>query len=244
MATARIIQTLIGAALFLAVACGAPADSGQPAAPTSEPPIALAATSTPVPDAPTATPVPASTPAPTATATPVPNTPTPAPTATATPTPTATPEPLPTLVGGSIHSTNNPISVDWIVPPTMSSDGLLNLKVRVLDDSLRLYPDGSSDGNGLDVTISGPAPIKGAARTLLAEILPPPRPGYFWSLDPGEFVADVFEFDFETRTLTLEVQTTPRLASEEEISVNLFTNPPRGESSTWINRERIRFGEN
>ena len=77
--------------------------------------------------------------------------------------------------------------------------------------------------------------------------MPPLKSGHFWDLDAGEFVADVFDFDFETRTLTLEVQTTPRLASEtseEEISVNLFTNPPRGESSTWINRERIRFVEN
>ena len=129
----------------------------------------------------------------------------------------------------------------------MSSDGFLNLKVRVLDDSLTLYPDGASDGNGLDVTISGPAPIRGAARALLGKILPPLKSGHFWDLDEGEFVADVFDFDFETRTLTLEVQTTPRLASEtseEEISVNLFTNPPRGESSTWINRERIRLVEN
>ena len=129
----------------------------------------------------------------------------------------------------------------------MSSDGLLNLKVRVLDDSITLYPDGASDGNGLDVTISAPAPIRGAARTLLGEILPPLEPGYFWDLDEGEFVADVFDFDFETRTLTLEVLTTPRFAfeaSEEKISVSLFTNPPRGESSMWINRERIRFVEN
>lgn len=216
MATSLICRTLIGATLLLAIACGSPAGNEQTAVPTSEPSIALAATSTP--------------------------------TATATPIPTDTPEPLPTLVGDSIHSMQNPISVEWIVSPTMSSDGLLNLKVRVLDDSLTLYPNGASDGNGLDVTISGPAPsIRFASHPLLGKNLPPPGPGHFWDLGAGEFVDDVFDFNFETRTLTLEVQTTPRLASEaseEEIFVSLFTNPPRDESAMWINHKRIRFVEN
>lgn len=248
--SSRVLHTLIGATLLLAVACGGSETVSRPLTSTPVPAVALAPTATvaPLPNTPT--------PSPTATATPIPDTPTPTPTSTATPipnTPTAvpanTPEPLPTLAGDSIHSTNNPISVEWIIPPTMSSDGLLNLKVRVLDDSITLYPDGASDGNGLDVTISAPAPVRvrGATRALLGEILPPPEPGYFWDLDEGKFVADVFDFDFETRTLTLEVLTTPRFAfeaSEEKISVSLFTNPPRGESSTWINRECIRFVEN
>ena len=262
MTASRIRYTLIGATLILTVACGGSEIVSQPPTSTPVPAVALAptATATPIPNTPTppptatATPIPNTpTPAPAPTATPVPDTPTavptatPNPTSTATPVPVNTPEPLPTLVGDSIHSADNPISVEWIVPPAISADGLLKLKVRVLDDSLTLYPDGASDGNGLGVTISAPAPVRGATRILLAGILPPLEPGHFWNLDDGEFVADVFDFDFETRTLTLEVLTTPRFASEafeEEISVNLFTSPPRGESSTWINRERIRFVEN
>ena len=143
-----------------------------PTIPTTEPAAALAPTFAPVPDAPTAPPAPTATPTPTATA-PLPDTPTPSPTAAAAPIPANTPEPLPTLVGDSIHSADNPISVEWIVPPAMSSDGFLNLKVRVLDDSLTLYPDGASDGNGLDVTISGPAPIRGATRALLGKFCRP-----------------------------------------------------------------------
>ena len=113
----------------------------------------------------------------------------------------------------------------------------------MLDDSLTLYPDGASDGNGLDVNIVGPA--RGGRfslpRAMYGEILPPARPGYNWGrLDDTEFVADVFDFDFRTRTLTLEVLTNPRLASAQEIYASLWTNPPSGETPTWVNRERVR----
>ena len=116
----------------------------------------------------------------------------------------------------------------------------------MLDESLTLYPDGASDGNGLDVNIVGPSrggrfPLP---RAMYGEILPPAGPGYNWGdLDETEFVADVFDFDFRTRTLTLEVLTNPRLAGAEEIYASLWTNPPRGETPTWVNRERIRLDE-
>ena len=161
-----------------------------------------------------------------------------------------TSERLPTITGAPTYETGDEIRVEWIVPPTISRDGRLRLKVRVLDDSLTLYPDGASDGNGLDVNIVGPAGPSGGGRlslslprALYGAILPPAGPGYNWgSLDETEFVADVFAFDFRTRTLTLEVLTNPRLASAEEIYASLWTNPPRGETPTWVNRERIEVG--
>lgn len=158
-----------------------------------------------------------------------------------------TSERLPTSTGGKVYQTDDEIRVEWIVPPTMDSDGRLRLKVRVLDDSLTLYPDGASDGNGLDVNIVGPSsggrfPLP---RAMYGEILPPVGPGYNWGeLDETQFAADVFDFDFETRTLTLEVLTNPRLASAREIYASLWTNPPRGETPTWVNRERVRGGPN
>ena len=85
--------------------------------------------------------------------------------------------------------------------------------------------------------------LRGAARALLGKILPPLKSGHFWDLDAGEFVADVFKFDFRTRTLTLEALTNPRLASAEEIYASLWTNPPSGGTPTWVNRERIELGE-
>lgn len=156
-------------------------------------------------------------------------------------------ERLPTMTGGKVYQTDDEIRVEWIVPPTMDRDGRLRLKVRVLDDSLTLYPDGASDDNGLDVNIVGPAsggrfPLP---RAMYGEILPPAGPGYNWGdLGETQFVADVFEFDFETRTLTLEVLTNPRLASAREIYASLWTNPPRGETPTWVNRERVRGDSN
>ena len=159
-----------------------------------------------------------------------------------------TSERLPTITGAATYQTTaDEIRVEWIVPPTISRDGLLRLKVRVLDESLTLYPDGASDGNGLDVNIVGPSrggrfPLP---RAMYGEILPPARPGYNWGdLDETEFVADVFDFDFRTRTLTLEALTNPRLAGAEEIYASLWTNPPRGETPTWVNRERVRREEN
>ena len=254
MATARIIQTLIGAALFLAVvACGAPADSGQPAAPTSEPPIALAATSTPIPAAPTATPVPTSTPAPTATATPIPDTPTPAPTAAPTSTatsvpdtptpapvaaPTVTPEPFPTA-SAPTYLIGDYTQLEWIVAPTISADGRLRLKVRVLDDELTLYPDGADDGNGLDVNITGPKKEDGSTRDLFGEILPPAGPGWSWKEDPTSFIADIYDFDFGERVLTVDVEIPARLAAEPGIHVALWTNPPKGERAIFVNRAPI-----
>ena len=81
-------------------------------------------------------------------------------------------------------------------------------------------------------------------RAMYGEILPPARPGYNWgSLDETQFVADVFDFDFRTRALTLEALTNPRLAGAEEIYASLWTNPPRGETPTWVNRERVRLAE-
>lgn len=147
---------------------------------------------------------------------------------------------LPTVDGATTYLTGDETRVEWIVSPTMDSDGRLRLKVRVLDDSLTLYPDGVSDGNGLDVNITGP---RRASRSpaMYGSILPPARPGYNWGdLDETAFVADVFDFDFATRTLTLEVLTNPRLASAREIYASLWTNPPRGETPTWVNRERIQ----
>ena len=160
--------------------------------------------------------------------------------------PTSVPRPSPSsalptpAIRGGIYEARDETRVEWIVPPTISRDGRLRLKVRVLDDSLTLYPDGASDGNGLDVNIVGPSQSGPLPRDTYGEILPPARPGYNWgSLDETEFVADVFDFDFRTRTLTLEVQTSPRLASAQEIYASLWTNPPRGETPTWVNRERI-----
>lgn len=160
--------------------------------------------------------------------------------------PAPTSERLPTIAGAPTYQTDDAIRVEWIVPPTISRDGRLRLKVRVLDDSLTLYPDGASDGNGLDVNIVGPS--RGGRlslpRAMYGEILPPAGPGYNWgSLDETEFVADVFDFDFSARTLTLEVLTNPRLASADEIYASLWTNPPRGETPTWVNRERVRLEE-
>ena len=158
-----------------------------------------------------------------------------------------TSERLPTVTGASTYQTDDEIRVEWIVPPTISRDGRLRLKVRVLDESLTLYPDGASDGNGLDVNIVGPSrggrfPLP---RAMYGEILPPARPGYNWGdLDETEFIADVFDFNFRTRTLTLEVLTNPRLAGAEEIYASLWTNPPRGETPTWVNRERVRLAPN
>ena len=157
---------------------------------------------------------------------------------------TATPPPPTPDRAATYQTTNDEIRVEWIVPPTISRDGRLRLKVRVLDDSLTLYPDGASDGNGLDVNIVGPSrggrfPLP---RAMYGEILPPARPGYNWGdLDETEFVADVFDFNFRTRTLTLEVLTNPRLAGADEIYASLWTNPPRGETPTWVNRERVRL---
>lgn len=169
----------------------------------------------------------------------------PTPTAPAQPSASArsaapTSERLPTVAGATTYLTGDETRVEWIVPPTMDSDGRLRLKVRVMDDSLTLHPDGASDGNGLDVNITGP---RRASRppVMYGEILPPAGEGYNWGdLDETAFVADLYDFDFETRTLTMEVLTNPRLASAREIYASLWTNPPRGEDPTWVNRARIQ----
>lgn len=114
------------------------------------------------------------------------------------------------------------------------------LKVRVLDDDLVLYPDGHIDGNGLDVNITGPKKEDGSPRDLLGEVLPPARPGYSWgSLDSTEFVADVFDFDFDERILTVDVEIPARLAAQPGIHVALWTNPPKGERAIFVNRAPV-----
>ena len=256
-ASSRVRRTLIGATLFLAIACGSPAGGELP----TEPAAALAATSTPLldtptaapvatstptptataapaPDTPTPAPVPTATPSPTATAAPVPDTPTPAPVPTSTPSPTETPEPLPTVDDATTYSTGDYIPLGWIVSPTIGADGRLRLKVRVLDDDLSLYPDGADDGNGLDVNITGPKKEDGPP-DLLGEILPPAGPGWSWKEAPTSFVADIYDFDFDERILTVEVEIPNRLAAELGIRVALWTNPPKGERPTFVNRADI-----
>lgn len=246
MTTSRIRYTLIGATLILTVACGGSETVSQPPTSTPVPVVALAptATATPLPDTPTppptatATPVPDTpTPTPTATATPIPDTPTPTPVPTATPSPTATPEPLPT-VSATVYPADDYTALEWIVPPTIGEDGRLRLKVRVLDDELTLYPDGADDGNGLDVNITGPRKEDGPP-DLLGEILPPAGPGWSWKENPTSFVADIYDFDFDERVLTVEVEIPDRLAAEPGIRVALWTNPPKGEKPIFVNRAPI-----
>ena len=74
--------------------------------------------------------------------------------------------------------------MDWIVPPTIGADGHFRLKVRVLDYNLVLYPDGHSNGNGLDVNITVPKKEEGSPRDLFGVILPPAGPGWSWGRSP------------------------------------------------------------
>ena len=131
---------------------------------------------------------------------------------------------------------NTPL--DWIVSPTIGTDGRLRLKVRVLDDELTLYPDGHVDGNGLDVNIEGPKKIEGPP-DLLGSVLPPAGPDWSWKEDPTSFIADIYDFDFGERVLTVEVEIPARLAAEPGIRVALWTNPPKGERAIFLNRAPI-----
>ena len=72
-------------------------------------------------------------------------------------------------------------------------------------------------------------------------ILPPAGPGWSWGEDPGLFVEGIFDFDFDERDLTVEVEIPSRLAAEPGIHVALWTNPPRGEGekAVFLNREPI-----
>ena len=77
----------------------------------------------------------------------------------------------------------------------------------------------------------------------MARFARPRAPAAIGAAYETQFVADVFAFDFSARTLTLEVLTNPRLAGAEEICASRWTNPPRGETPTWVNRERVRREE-
>ena len=261
--SSRVLHALIGATLLLAVACGGSETVSRPPTSTPVPAVALAptatatpipdtptpsptATATPVPDTPTPTPSPTATAtpvpdtptlSPTATATPIPDTPTPSPVPTATPSPTATPEPFPTA-SAPTYLVGELTPLEWIVPPTIGEDGRLRLKVRVLDDDLTLYPDGYYDGNGLDVNITGPKKDDGPS-DLFGGVLPPAGPGWSWKEDPAAFVADIYDFDFDERVLTVEVEIPDRLAAEPDIHVALWTNPPEDEKPIFLNREPI-----
>ena len=244
MTNSRVLQTLIGAALILSVACGGSETVSQPPTSTPVPAVALAPTSTatPIPDTPTppptatATPVPDTpTPSPTVTATPIPDTPTPTPVPTATP--TATAEPFPTA-SASTYLIGDITPLEWIVPPTIGEDGRLRLKVRVLNDELTLYPDGAADGNGLDVNITGPEKEEGPS-DFFGGVLPPAGPGWSWKEDSAAFVADIYDFDFDERILTVEAEIPVRLAGEPDIHVALWTNPPEDERPIFLNRAPI-----
>ena len=95
------------------------------------------------------------------------------------------------------------------------------MKVRVLDDELALYPDGANDGNGLGVTINGPRNEEGVTPPLFGLVLPPAGSDWSWKEDPTSFVADIYDFDFKEKVLTLEVEIPERLAAEPGIRVVL-----------------------
>ena len=142
-------------------------------------------------------------------------------------------------MSATTYSIGDYTPLEWIVPPTIGADGRLRLKVRVLDDELTLYPDGADDGNGLDVNITGPKKEDGSARDLLGEVLPPAGPDWSWKEAPTSFVADIYDFDFGERVLTVEAEIPARLAAEPGIHVALWTNPPKGERAIFVNRAPI-----
>ena len=110
----------------------------------------------------------------------------------------------------------------------------------MLDDELTLYPDGSEDGNGLDVNITGPDKKEGPP-DLFGSVVPPAKPGRSWGENPTLFVADLYDFDFDERVLSVEVEIPSRLAEEPDIHAALWTNPPKGEDlkAVFVNQAPI-----
>ena len=112
------------------------------------------------------------------------------------------------------------------------------MKVQALDDELTLYPDGSYDGNGLDVNITGPEKDDGPS-DLFGGVLPPAEPGWSWKEDPTAFVADICDFDFDERILTVEVEIPARLPADPGIHAALWTNPTEGKRPIFVNQATI-----
>ena len=148
---------------------------------------------------------------------------------------------LPSVETDQIDFNPEERDVEWLKAPAMDASGRLEFNVQVLDPKVPLYTNGATDGNGLDVNISV---AQGGG--LKGKIVPPAGPNSYWSEDEGLFEADVFDFDFESRTLHVIAQTSPDFAEvADSLNVNLWTNPPetQNEAAEWINAHIIELVE-
>ena len=132
-------------------------------------------------------------------------------------------------------------AVKWLKAPAIDANGRIEFKVQVLDPKVPLYTNGADDGNGLSVNISG-----ALGGGLKGSIVPPAGQGSYWPEKEGLFEADVFDFDFESRTLHVIAQTSSDFAEvADALDVNLWTNPPETQSDAaeWINAHTIELVE-
>lgn len=144
---------------------------------------------------------------------------------------------LPSMQSDQIDFNPSERDVEWLEAPSIDASGRLEFKVRVLDVSVPLYRNGADDGEGLSVNV---AEAQGGA--LKGSIVPPASPGSYWPKKDGLFEADIFYFDFKSRTLRVIVQTSPDFAdAADSLDVNLWTNPPQAQSekAEWINSHVI-----
>ena len=221
------LAPMLAIAIVLAVSCA------QSTEPTPEHTFDIAgAISTAVAEAladgaapPTYTPKPTSTPAP-PTYTPRPNPTSPGMAtgpgqSTQLDTPTPTIEPLTTVpCGPDCHEETEPIipNIRWIAKPSVTPDGVFYLAAEILERyrfHLELIDDTAN------VTIYDDLD---RIRTV---ILPPAGPDEYWTLEPGEYVAEVFTYYH--RILTVSAKISGATASHRGLEACIWSAQSAGE---------------
>ena len=189
-----------------------------PTRPTDTPPPNP--TNTPRPE-PTATPMPSATPTSRPTYTPFP-TPTPRPTntpivASLVPTPTPIPERLPTVECD--HPCDHDYEptrdyVEWELRPSVSSAGVLTLLARIDAGIDFIFPN-AEGGSYSNIALTS------ATHDLLGTIVPPARPDWHWTPEPGLWVAS--EYRYSNNTLSVRAQMDTAAATHPGLRLCLWS---------------------
>ena len=136
-------------------------------------------------------------------------------------TPTPTIEPLPTVpCGPDCREETEPIipNIRWIAKPSVTSDGIFYLAAEILERysfHLEVVDDTAS------VTIYDDLD---RIRTV---IWPPAGPDEYWTLEPGEYVAEVFTYDH--RILTVSAKISGATASHRGLEACVWSAQSAGE---------------
>lgn len=231
----RLLRVLSMAVViaFQAVGCFAPAEPTP--MPTATPDIgamvraaivaALDGTASPAPTAtaaPTLRPTYTSMPTPTFRPT---NTPV---IATPVPTPSPIPERLPTVdCSHPCDSDFEPTRdyVEWARLPSVSSTGVLTLLARV-DKGIDLIFPNEVGGGYSNIALTS------SSHDLLGSIVPPSRPDWHWTPEPGLWIAS--EFRYSNNTLSVRAQIDPAAATHPGLRLCLWSGGENDEQNLLL----------